>query len=110
MAAADGFVSDVCRQPPHETTCGPNGPFVYIEHGAGFATFYSHLDPGSIIVRRKTRVAQGEALGTMGTWGAESYPWMHFELRYQRQDPGENPVLDALLVDGRKLTDYRVGQ
>jgi murein DD-endopeptidase MepM/ murein hydrolase activator NlpD len=110
VAAADGVVTDVCRQPPTETTCGPNGPFVYIEHGFGFATFYSHLDPASISVRRKTPVVQGEALGSMGTWGAESYPWMHFELRYNNQDPGNNPVLDELLVDGRTLTEYRVSQ
>jgi murein DD-endopeptidase MepM/ murein hydrolase activator NlpD len=109
-AAADGTVMDVCRQPPTEATCGLNGPFVYIEHASGFATFYSHLDPGSISVRRKTKVAVGDALGRMGTWGAESYPWVHFEVRYNNQDPGPNPILDGLLVDGRKLTDYRVGQ
>jgi hypothetical protein len=110
VAAADGVVSDICLQPPTETTCGPNGPFVYIEHGFGFATFYSHLDPASVSVRRKTPVVQGDALGSMGTWGAEGYPWMHFELRYNNQDPGNNPVLDELLVDGRTLTEYRVSQ
>jgi hypothetical protein len=110
VAAGDGTVSDVCLQPPSEVTCGPNGPFVYIEHGSGFATFYSHLDPTSVSVRRKTPVAQGEVLGTMGAWGAEGYPWVHFELRYNNQDPAENPVLNDLLVDGRKLTDYRIGQ
>lgn len=109
-AAADGVVSDICIQPPTEMTCGPNGPFVYIEHGFGFASFYAHLDPASVSVRRKTPVEQGEVLGTMGTWGAESYPWMHFELRYNNQDPGNNPVLDELLVDGRTLTEYRVSQ
>jgi murein DD-endopeptidase MepM/ murein hydrolase activator NlpD len=110
VSGADGVVSDICIQPPAEATCGPNGPFVYIEHGFGFATFYSHLDPASVSVRRKTPVVQGEALGSMGTWGAESYPWMHFELRYNNQDPGINPVLDELLVDGRTLTEYRVSQ
>ena len=109
-AAADGTVYDTCRRPPTEVTCGPNGPFVYIEHGGGFATFYSHLDPASIQVRRKQVVSQGDVVGSMGTWGTDSYPWMHFEVRYNNQDPGFNPVLDGLLVDGRKLTDYRVGQ
>lgn len=109
-AAGDGTVADICIQPPSEGTCGPNGPFVYIEHGSGFATFYSHLDPASVTVRRKTPVVQGELLGRMGAWGAESYPWVHFELRYNNQDTGGNPVLDGLLLDGRKLTEYRVGQ
>ncbi|HJR17204.1 MAG TPA: peptidoglycan DD-metalloendopeptidase family protein [Gemmatimonadales bacterium] len=109
-AAADGTVADVCLRPPPEATCGPDGPFVYIEHGFGFASFYSHLDPASISVRRKMSVAQGETVGRMGTWGAETYPWTHFELRYQNQDPAQRAVLDQLLVERRKLTDYRVGE
>lgn len=107
-AAADGTVSDICIQPPSESTCGPNGPFVYIEHGAGFATFYAHLDPASVSVRRKTRVSQGETLGRMGAWGDESYPWMHFEIRWNNEDPFENRSLGNLAVSGRRLSDYRV--
>jgi hypothetical protein len=110
MAAADGTVSDVCLQPPHEITCGPNGPFVYIEHESGFATFYSHLDPASVTVRRKTPVTQGEPLGRAGAWGTDGHPWVHFEVRYKNQDSGGSPVLDELLVDGRKLTEYRLAQ
>jgi murein DD-endopeptidase MepM/ murein hydrolase activator NlpD len=109
-AAADGRVDDVCVRPPTEVTCGPNGPFVYIVHGAGFATFYSHLDPASITVRRKMTVQQGDVLGHMGSWGDEGYPWMHFELRLNKQDPGDNRVLDNLLVDGRRFADYRVSE
>lgn len=109
-AAADGTVSDVCLRPPPEVTCGLDGPFVYIEHGFGFASFYSHLDPASISVRRKTAITQGETLGRMGTWGVESYPWTHFELRYGNRDDTQRRVLEHLLVGGRKLTDYRVSQ
>ena len=109
-AAAVGTVSDVCLQPPQETTCGPNGPFVYIEHGSGFATFYSHLDPASVTVRRKTSVEHGALLGRMGSWDAEGYPWVHFELRYGNQDVGDNPVLDELLIEGRRLAEYRLEQ
>ncbi|MGH7510427.1 MAG: peptidoglycan DD-metalloendopeptidase family protein [Gemmatimonadales bacterium] len=110
VAAADGMVSDVCLQPPPEITCGPNGPFVYVEHGSGLASFYSHLDPATVTIRRKTPVAQGEVLGRMGTWRGDPYPWVHFELRHQGQGPGENPVLDGLTVGGRKFAEYLVGQ
>jgi hypothetical protein len=109
-AAADGRVDDVCMQPPTEVTCGPNGPFVYLVHGAGFATFYSHLDPATITVRRKMMVTQGEVLGSMGAWGDEGHPWMHFELRLNNQDPGDNHVLDNLLLQGRRFADYRVSE
>ncbi len=108
-AAADGTVSDVCTRPAPEATCGPDGPFVYVDHGFGFASLYSHLDPASITVRRKTAVVQGETLGRMGTWG-EVYPWTHFELRYGKQDDTQRRVLEHLLLGGRKLTDYRLSQ
>ena len=109
FAAADGIVNDVCLQPPPETTCGPHGPFVYIEHGAGFASFHSHLDPASVVVRRKRRIAQGDDIGRMGSWGGE-VPWVHFEVRYNNQAPLDNPILDGLQVDGKALTEYRVGR
>lgn len=109
-AAADGTVGDICLRPPPETTCGPDGPFVYIEHGSGFASLYSHLDPASITIRRKTAVAQGEAIGRMGVYGSEPYPWAHFELRYGNQEPAQQVVLDQLLISRRRLTEYRIGQ
>jgi murein DD-endopeptidase MepM/ murein hydrolase activator NlpD len=107
-AVADGTVGDICIQPPSEVTCGANGPFVFIDHGAGFATIYAHLDPASVSVRRKARVGQGEILGRMGAWGEESHPWMHFEIRLNNHDPFENRLLGNLSVGGQKLSDYRV--
>jgi murein DD-endopeptidase MepM/ murein hydrolase activator NlpD len=110
FAAADGVVADVCLQPPPEVTCGPNGPFVFIDHGSGFTAFYSHIDPETVGLRRKTPVLQGTHVARMGAGAAGEEPWVHFEVRYNNQDPGENPVLDNLVVDGRKLTDYRVAR
>ena len=107
-AAADGTVRDVCLRPPSETTCGPEGPFVYIDHGNGFASQYSHLDPASITIRRKSAVLQGETVGRMGTWGSEPYAWTHFELRYRNQEPAQRAVLGQLLLGGRKLSEYRI--
>jgi murein DD-endopeptidase MepM/ murein hydrolase activator NlpD len=109
-AAADGTVRDVCLRPPSETTCGPDGPFVYIDHGWGFGSLYSHLDPASVTIRRKTAVFQGQAIGRMGTWGGAPYPWTHFELRYRNQEPAQRAVLDQLLIGGRKLAEYRIGE
>ena len=107
-AAADGTVRDVCLRPPPEITCGPEGPFVYIDHGNGFASQYSHLDPASITIRRKSAVLQGETVGRMGTWGSAPYAWTHFELRYRNQEPAQRAVLGQLLLEGRKLSEYRI--
>ena len=108
-AAANGVVRDVCLQPPSEVTCGPHGPFVYVDHGSGFVSFYSHLDPASVTVRRKQEVIAGQEIGRMGTWGAESYAWTHFELRYRNQGTAQPIVLDQLLIAGRTLSEYQVG-
>jgi murein DD-endopeptidase MepM/ murein hydrolase activator NlpD len=107
-AAADGTVRDVCLRPPSETTCGPEGPFVYIDHGNGFSSQYSHLDPGSVTIRRKSPVLQGETIGRMGTWGSEPYAWTHFELRYRNHEPAQQAVLGQLLIEGKKLSEYRI--
>jgi murein DD-endopeptidase MepM/ murein hydrolase activator NlpD len=68
LASADGTVIDVCLRPPTEITCGPNGPFVTVEHRDGFVAIYAHLDPSSVAIRRKTPVTRGQPLGTMGAW------------------------------------------
>jgi murein DD-endopeptidase MepM/ murein hydrolase activator NlpD len=109
LAAADGTVIDVCLQPPTEITCGPNGPFVTVEHRGGFVAISAHLDPSSVTIRRKTPVTRGQPLGTMGAWGADKDAWVHFELRFEGQGAAAASVLERLVVDGRTLTEYRVG-
>ena len=108
LAAADGTIIDVCLQPPTEVTCGLNGPFVLVEHRGGFRSIYAHLNPASVVLRRKTAVTRGQALGSMGRWGNDPAPWLHFELRYESQ--GLSAALRSLKVDGRKVTEYRVGE
>jgi murein DD-endopeptidase MepM/ murein hydrolase activator NlpD len=109
LAAANGTVIDICLQLAPETTCGPNGPFVTMEHSGGFRTIYAHLDPASVTVRRKMPVTRGQPLGVMGAGGATPEAWVHFELRFENQGAEAAAVLEALLVDGRKLIDYQVG-
>jgi murein DD-endopeptidase MepM/ murein hydrolase activator NlpD len=109
LAAADGTVIDVCLRPPTEVTCGPNGPFVTVEHRDGFVAIYAHLDPSSVTIRRKTPVARGQPLGTMGAWGDVEDAWVHFELRFEGQGAEAASVLERLVVDGRTLPEYRVG-
>jgi hypothetical protein len=107
-AAADGTITDICRQPPTEITCGTNGPFVQVEHSGGFMSIYAHLDPGSITLRRKTPVTRGQRLGAAGTWGTDSAPWVHFELRHEKQGGHASVVLDAVELGGLKFRDYKV--
>jgi hypothetical protein len=109
IASAEGTIKDVCLQPPTEVTCGSNGPFVLIEHPGGFSSIYAHLDPGSVILRRKTPVRGGQRLGVMGSWGADRSPWLHFELRVENQGAEAAWVLDALQLSGQRLSNYHLG-
>ena len=107
-AIADGTVISICLPPVPTATCGPKGPFVVVEHRGGFRAIYAHLNPASVVVRRKMAVTRGQPLGTMVAGEAEPYAWVHFELRFQNQGAGAAAQLGALVLDGRKLTDYRV--
>jgi hypothetical protein len=110
LAAADGTVIDICLVTAPQINCGSNGPFVAVEHPGGFRTIYAHLNSTSVMVRRKTSVRRGQPLGTMSVSGAEPDAWVHFELRFQNQGAGAASVLEALLVDRLKLSDYRLGE
>jgi hypothetical protein len=106
VAAAEGIIAAVCLQPP-TITCGPDGPYVVIEHRGGFTTIYAHLDPESVVLRRKTRVSQGQPLGMMGAWAADPAPWLHFELRYDNGGATSASVLGTINVGGRRMMDYK---
>jgi Peptidase family M23/Bacterial Ig-like domain (group 2) len=109
IAAAEGTIIDVCLEPPTQVTCGPNGPFVLVEHAAGFTSFYSHLDPSSVTLRRKTPVRQGQLLGVMGGWGTEPAPWLHFEVRHDNMGAAAAAVLGELEISGRRMREYAAG-
>lgn len=110
LAAADGRVIDICLLTAPQINCGLDGPFVAVEHAGGFRTVYAHLNSASVIVRRKTPVRRGQQLGTMSVSGTDPDTWVHFELRFQNQGAAAASVLDALLVDGLRLSEYRVGE
>ena len=107
LAAADGRVIDVCKV-SQAINCGPDGPFVLMEHRGGLRTLYAHLDPATILVRRKTTVPRGQPIGRPGAPGDEPGRWIHFEVRYENRGDGSASALEALLVDGRRLREYRV--
>jgi hypothetical protein len=109
FAAADGIITDICLQPIPQVTCGPNGPYVQVEHAGGFLSLYAHLDPGSVSLRRKTPVRQGQMLGSLGAFGVDTVPWLHFEMRHENRGSGAASVLNVVDLGGRSFLDYRVG-
>jgi hypothetical protein len=110
LASADGTITDICLQPLPEITCGANGPYILVEHEGGFLTVYAHLDPASVSLRRKTPVTRRQPLGLMGSFAADTIPWLHFEMRRQ-SGGGANAesVLNRVELGGRTFFEYSVG-
>jgi hypothetical protein len=109
FAAAAGTITDICLEPLPQVTCGPKGPYVQVEHPGGFLSIYAHLEPGSVSLRRKTPVRKGQMLGSMGAFGLDTVPWLHFEMRHENRGAGAASVLNAVDLGGQSFLDYRVG-
>ena len=56
------------------------GNLVLIKHADGWVTAYGHL--GSIDVKMRDRVTQGQRIGSVGTSGGVPRPQLHFEMRH----------------------------
>lgn len=57
------------------------GNAVVLDHGDGWSTFYGHLRQGSVKVKSRDRVDQGQVLGEVGLSGNTEFPHLHFEVR-----------------------------
>lgn len=55
------------------------GNLIILQHSDGWMTVYAHMD--SMAVRRGTRVAVGQKIGTVGETGKVDKPQLHFEIR-----------------------------
>ena len=78
--------------------CFTGGNYVVIRHVGipnVFATYYAHLQLGSVKVQPGDRVKQGDVLGIVASSGHSTGPHLHFELwdrdYYQRGDPWPGP-------------------
>lgn len=59
---------------------GAYGYVIYLEHGDGSQTRYGHLS--RFLVGVGSVVAQGQAIGEVGSTGASTGPHLHFEIRF----------------------------
>ncbi len=108
LAAAAGTVITVARGPNNNTGFGN---YVVIDHGYGYTSFYGHLQDNSIPsnIAVGMSVQRGDKVGLMGTTGNSTGIHIHFEVRYYGEGRLESAILDQLLIDGRRIIDYRVG-
>ncbi len=57
------------------------GNLVVIDHGAGYKTYYAHLD--SIAVEQGQLIRPAQPIGTVGSTGFATSVHLHFEVWYQ---------------------------
>ena len=76
------------------------GNLVLIKHDGGWVTAYAHL--GSIAVKNRDQIAQGQQIGVVGQSGAVDRPQLHFEIRYAASPRDKaSPIDPMLLLPGR---------
>ncbi len=67
------------------------GNLVVIDHGAGYKTYYAHLD--SIAVEPGQLITQTQLVGTVGSSGFASFVHLHFEVWYQDDATSPHPFV-----------------
>jgi murein DD-endopeptidase MepM/ murein hydrolase activator NlpD len=72
------------------------GNLVLIKHASGWVSAYAHL--GTVIVKMRQMVYQGEPLGTVGMTGGVGAPQLHFEIRYAATPSEKARPVDPVLV------------
>ncbi len=72
LAAGDGKVVAAQKN-------GPNGNYVFIQHGEQFQTKYLHLSKFARGVRRGKKVSQGQVIGYVGSTGWATAAHLHYE-------------------------------
>ena len=87
---------------------GPHGmgKFVSVTHRDGIRTIYGHLS--AIYVKDRSRVRQGQVIGTVGKTGNASeegvLPHLHFEMRQGAKVLNPTPILSVRVQSPRDTT------
>lgn len=101
-ATGDGVVEFAGRQAGY-------GNVVIVRHHGQYSTLYGHLNGIAKAVHKGARIAQGEAIGTVGRTGWATGPHLHYEFRVAGVQ--RNPLTVALPaaqpVAAHELASYR---
>jgi murein DD-endopeptidase MepM/ murein hydrolase activator NlpD len=72
------------------------GNTIYVQHGNGWYTGYSHLD--KMDVKTNQKIQKGEVIGRVGKTGAVEKPQLHFEIRYTPSTEIAKPIDPNLVL------------
>lgn len=74
-------ISDPKYFAPEHPNGGDPGNYVVIDHGDGEFSMMAHFQEKSVLVRAGDRIAQGQALGMLGSSGDTVTPHLHYQLQ-----------------------------
>ncbi len=88
---------------------GGYGKWVLIEHAAGLATAYAHLDSFAPHIVPGARVAQGDIIGFTGDTGASTGPHLHYEVLVDGEavDPMSHAASARDMLRGADLARFQ---
>lgn len=97
---------------------GGYGNVVVLNHAGNISTVYGHLSRFASGMRKGRKIAQGEAIGFVGTSGMATGPHLHYEFRVRGEHrdplkvalPTSVPMTPGLLADFRKQAQPLVQQ
>lgn len=97
---------------------GGYGNVVVLNHAGNISTVYGHLSRFASGMRKGRKIAQGEAIGFVGTSGMATGPHLHYEFRVRGEHrdplkvalPTSVPMTPSLLADFRKQAQPLVQQ
>lgn len=100
-AIADAIVSFAGVQ-------GGYGNVVVLQHAGNISTVYGHLSRFAPGLRKGTRLAQGQALGFVGSSGMATGPHLHYEFRVrgEHRDPLKVALPTSVPLPGTLRADF----
>ncbi len=100
VAAKDGtviYTYNGCTELANiNSSCGGyGGNQVYIDHGDGTVTLYSHMGKDTIVVKEGDTVRQGQKIGLASATGSATGPHLHFGVKVNDQLVDPLQYIDA---------------
>ena len=105
LAASNGVIDKRQRNAGY-------GRYVRIDHGAGHATAYAHLNAYADGLNVGDPVRQGDVIGYVGSTGLATGPHLHYEVLHDTTpvDPATVALPPQRVLSGNDVADFRIAR
>lgn len=111
-APSDGYVVEICDTIENNTIGQVDmfhnwGNTIVIKHKEGLCTQMSHLQKGSLMVKKGDYVHKGQIIAKVGNSGRSPYPHLHFQIQsgpYIGAPTMDYPLSNFIKSDGENIS------